>query len=84
MTTKKTKTTKLSRKLHAAAEAIRRGDDFKQPHWTLTCHMGQKVEGRCSDGRTFSEPVRKTWAWAKGFMAAVEMAGGTAELIAAE
>jgi hypothetical protein len=52
-------------------------------HWFLIVHTSNHtVSGRCSDGRTFTEPhssLRTAKQWIRGFCAAGRMVGWTFE-----
>lgn len=52
-------------------------------HWFITIYP-QRVEGRCSDGRTFSQPFGQASTapmfWMHGFTTALNMSGQTYEI----
>jgi len=49
------------------------------PHWFLTIYH-QRVEGRCSDGRTFGQSSLMPQLWLHGFTTALDMSGQTYEI----
>lgn len=48
-------------------------------HWFLTIYP-QRVEGRCSDGRTFGQSSLMSQLWLHGFTTALDMSGQTYEI----
>lgn len=51
-------------------------------HWFIVVH-DDRVSGRCSDGRTFSEPCHTpsfSKVWCRGFTTALNMSGQTYEM----
>lgn len=51
----------------------------EKPHWFITVYP-QRIEGRCSDGRTFGQPCGLPQIWTHGFTTALDMSGQTYEI----
>ena len=54
---------------------------MEKTFWHLVIHYG-RVSGRCSDGRTFSEPTKNPTAFAHAMLVAFHLCGVECDLTA--